>query len=427
MGAILVVSLLVLLTIGVPVAITMGLSVVLAVIFGSDFQLTAIITQMFSGVDSFPIMAIPLFLLAGSLMEVGGISDRLLRFANEVIGFLRAGMAMVIVFAAMLFASISGSGAAATAAVGSFTLPEMKRKGYNLDFTTALLASAGSLGPIIPPSTIAIIIGVVSGVSIGSLFIGGIIPGILIGLALMVVTQIIVRRDPNVKHEQQKFSFRRFWKAFIEALPALGTPIIILGGIMGGIFTATESAAIAVAYSVLVGLFVYKELKWSDFKKIVEDTVGRTSMVLLIIAVAKAFGWVITVEQIPQLITSFITSISSSKWVFLLLVNILFLMIGMFMESIAAILIMFPIILPVAVEFGVDPLHLGIIICVNLCVGMVTPPYGITLFTACSMTGRSITKVTKHVLPLIGVMVFVLLLVTFWPELALWLPNLLTN
>ena len=418
-------SMLVFLVLGVPIAVTLGMASVVTITQISSVSFTAMITKMFSGVDSFPIMAVPLFLLAGNLMDAGGISTSLVKFANELVGHIKAGLAMVAVLASMLFAGISGSGAADTAAVGSILIPAMRKQGYEDRFSTALVAAAGAIGPVIPPSSIMVVLGVCCSISVGGLFVGGVVPGLLIGLALMILAQFFVRsgRVP-IEEPKTKFSFVSLFKAFLQALPALGAPIIIMGGILGGIFTATEAASVCVFYSLIVGMFFYKQLTWKGAWKCTVDAVSSTAMVLLIIATASSFAWIISVANLPTAIANGIMGFASAKWVFLLCINILFLIVGGFMESIAATLVLCPVLLPVAIAFGVEPMHFGIIIAVNLAIGMVTPPYGITLFTACTVSGRTVKEVTPFVLPMVGAMIAVLLLITYCPKVALFLPHL---
>lgn len=425
MAGILFLSMLFFLVLGVPVAITLGMATVVTITQFSSIQFTAIITKMFSGVDSFPIMAVPLFLLAGNLMDAGGISTSLVKFANELVGHIKAGLAMVAVVASMLFAGISGSGAADTAAVGSILIPAMRKQGYEDRFSTALVAAAGAIGPVIPPSSIMVVLGVCCSISIGNLFIGGVLPGILIGLALMVLSQVFVRTGRiTIDEPKTKFSFKNLAVAFFKALPALGAPIIIMGGILGGIFTATEAASVCVFYSLIVGMCFYRKLTWKGAWKCVLDAVSSTAMVLLIIATANAFAWIISTANLPSAIAATITNFASSKALFLLCINLLFLLVGGFMESIAATLVLCPVLLPVALAFGVDPLHFGIIIAVNLAIGMVTPPYGITLFTSCTVSGRTVKEVTPFVLPMVGAMIAVLAVITYLPDVALFLPRM---
>lgn len=419
-------SMLLFLALGVPVAITLGMASIISISQINAIANTAMITKMFAGVDSFPIMAVPLFLLAGGLMEAGGISTSLVGFSNELVGHVKAGLAMVAVVASMLFAGISGSGAADTAAVGAILVPAMRKQGYNDCFSSALIAASGAIGPVIPPSSIMVVLGVCCSLSIGGLFVGGVLPGILIGLGLMMMAQFFVRSGRVSIHEPEgKFSFGKLFSSFFQALPAMGAPVIILGGILGGVFTATEAAGVCVGYSILVGFLFYKELTWKKIWKAVIDAVSSTSMVLLIISTASIFAWIISVANLPEQIANAITGFSSSQLIFLLCVNLLFLVVGGFMESIAAILVLCPVLLPIATAFGVNSLHFGIIIAVNLAIGMVTPPYGITLFTACTISGKSVKQVSPFVVPMVLVMIVVLLIITYCPNVALFLPRLL--
>lgn len=335
----------------VPIAISLGFTS-MAIIFEKGVPLTVISQKLFTSIDSFPLMAIPFFILAGSLMEYGGISKRLIDLVNSFIGHRTGGLAIVTIVASMFFSAISGSGPATAAAIGSIMIPAMVSKKYDIRFAASTQAAAGELGVIIPPSITMVLFGIAGGVSIGDLFIAGIVPGILIGFSLMFVAYIISKKNGYSGGTRSSWSER--WIAFRRSILALLMPIIILGGIYGGIFTPTESAVVASLYALIVGMFVYKEIKWKDYSKIFFETSIMTSIILIVIANAGLFGWILTLEGIPQAIANWFVSISNTPIVFLLLINVLLFLIGMFFDSGAAIIILAPILLPIAVSLGID-------------------------------------------------------------------------
>jgi C4-dicarboxylate transporter DctM subunit len=411
--------------IGMPIAFSMGVGSFIFVMFDPDIPMVVLAQRVFSALDSWPIMAIPLFMLAGSLMDTGGMSKRIVEFASACMGFIRGSLAMVCVLASMVFAGITGSSTADTAAIGAILLPAMKEKGYNMGFATALQAAAGSIGPIIPPSIMMIFIGYVTDTSIAKLFLAGILPGLLIGFGLMAYAYIHARRGGDAYIGINKFNFKEVLITGKNALPGLGLPFIIIFGIIGGVFTATEAAVVAVIYGLVVGMFVYKEISVKDLPKILLKSAEIACVIMFVVTTAFLFAWLITVKQVPQDLGIFLQEYVSNKVMFLILLNFALLIVGMFMESFSAIIVFLPIFYPIAQSFGIDPIHFGIIVCVNLAIGYITPPYGATLFVACGLSGKSIREVTPHVFPIIGVMVLVLLMVTYMPELFMWVPNLL--
>ncbi len=425
MTAIIFGSFAILVILGAPIAVALGSASLIAIYDSGSIPLIVVAQRMFTAADSFPLMAIPFFMIAGALMEKGGISRRLIDLANALIGSLAGGLALVTVLASMFFAAISGSGPATVAAIGSIMIPAMMRQKYSQEFALATQASSGYIGVIIPPSIPMITYGVATGASIGTLFMAGFIPGMLIGVSLMVVAYLIARKNGYVGRERA--SFREVAAAFKDAIWALVMPIIILGGIYGGIFTPTEAANVAVVYGLVVGMFVYKELKPADIPKILRTSAISASMVMLIIATASAFGLLLTREMIPAKIAQFLISISSSPIVLLLLVNVLLLAVGTFMETNAAIIILAPIFLPVITQMGIDPIHFGIIMIVNLAIGMITPPLGVNLFVASGLTGASIERVVKGNWVYLGAAIAILLLLTFVPGISMILPRLLGN
>lgn len=425
MSAILFGSFIILILLNVPVAVSLGLASVIALATAKTVPTMVVAQKMFAATDSFPLMAIPFFMIAGALMERGGISKRLIRFANSLIGFLPGGLALVTILASMFFAAISGSSPATVAAIGSIMIPGMVRQGYSLEFASATQASSGCIGVIIPPSIPMITYGVVTGASIGGLFMAGFIPGLLFGLALMLVAFMVSKRNNYIGSERP--SVTEIWTSFKDAIFALLMPIIILGGIYGGVFTPTEAANVAVIYGLIVGFFIYRELRLKDLVPVLRTSAISTAMVMLIIATASAFGLILTREMIPNAIAQWFISISSNKYVFLLLVNLMLLIVGAFMETNAAIIILAPIFFPVAVQMGIDPIHFGIIMVINLAIGMITPPLGVNLFVACGLSKLTIERIVKANWVYLGVTLLTLLIISYIPAISLWLPNLLTK
>ena len=415
-------ALLGLLAVNVPVAVTFGLGATLFLAVCTDVPLTLIPQQMFGGVDSTVLQAVPFFLLAGALMDKGGISRRLINFANALVGWIAGGLAMVSVVASMFFAGISGSAAADSAAVGSVMIPAMAKKGYAKDFAAALIACAGTIGTMIPPSIPMIIYGVTTGTSIGGLFIAGVVPGVLMGLALMAHAYAVSRQRG---YSGLAFpSAREAWVAFREALLTLLMPVIVVGGILGGIFTPTEAAAIAVFYSLLLGGLVYRELRWSSLPQVLLRTGLSTGIVMFLIATSTAYGWVLARQGIPLALANAFTGMTTHPWVFLLLANLLLLVVGTVMETVPAIIIFAPVLLPVAKQLGVDPVFFGVIMVVNLSMGLASPPSGATLFVSAAIAEESLDRVCRAVWPLLFSMIAILFLITFVPPLAMWLPGL---
>lgn len=422
MALVMLVSLLILLLLSVPVALSLGLASTIAVLSDGNMPLLVLIQRMFAALDSFPLMAIPFFILAGSLMETGGISRRLVNLANSLVGGLTGGLAIVTVVTAMFFSAISGSSAATTAAIGSILIPAMVQRGYDIRFASATQAVSGELGVIIPPSIPMILFGISAGVSIGDLFLAGFFPGILIGLSLITACWLIAKRKGY--KGKQGITWAMKGRAFKEASLALLMPVIILGGIYGGLFTPTEASVVAVAYAFIVGVFVYKEVKWKDLVNIFAKSSITTSIIMIIIANAGMFGWILTREQVPQKIGEFFTSISDSPIVFLFLINLLLWFVGMFFETSAAIIILAPLLTPVAISLGIDPVHFGMIMIVNLAMGMVTPPVGVNLFVACQIAGIRLDQITRAMVPFFFVLIIDILIITYIPKLSLFLPEL---
>ncbi len=423
MIAALFISLLFFFIINIPIGIAIALSSIVAIMIQGDIPFIIVVQKMFTATDSFPLMAVPFFILSGSLMEYGGISRRLVDFAYSIVGNASGGLALVAIIASLFFGAISGSAAATVAAIGGILIPAMIKRGYDTNYSTAVSASAGTLGVMIPPSIPLVIYGVLTGVSVGALFIGGIVPGILVGITLMVVGYRIAR-ERGYKGDE-KPDIRKILKAFKEAVFALLMPVIILGGIYGAVFTPTEASVVAVVYGFIVGFFVYRELKLKDIKDIMVDSVVSTAVIMFIIATASVFGWVLASEQIPQVIAGGILSISINPVVILALINILLLFIGTFMETIAAIIIVVPVLLPIVTQIGVDPLHFGLIVVVNLAVGMITPPLGVCLFVGCSIAKITLEDISKAILPFLVAMIVDILIITYIPAVSTFLPKAL--
>lgn len=417
-------TLLICLIIGVPIAISLGVSALVAIYFGSTLPLDIITQKAFTSLDSFPLLAIPFFMLAGILMGKGGVSKRLLDLATTMVGWMTGGLSMVTIVACMFFAAISGSGPATVAAIGGFMIPAMVAKKYDGGFAAAVSASAGSIGVIIPPSIPFVLFGVIGSVSVGSLFLAGIIPGIIIGFGLMVTSYIISKRQGYKPEEMKRFDFKSVLKATNEAKWALLIPVIILGGIYGGIFSPTEAAVVAVVYSLIIGMFVYKELDLQSVFESFREAVIINATTMIIIGLSVSFAYFMTLEQIPNDISSFLTELSSNPIIILLAINILLLIVGMFIDTISALVVLTPILLPIVTAVGVDPIHFGVILVANLAIGFITPPLGVNLFVASSVGKIKFERIVHAIIPFMLSMIICLLVITFIPALSLWLPGL---
>lgn len=412
----------VLLIIGVPVAVSLGLAA-LATILGADtLPIDFMATTAFTSIDSFPIMAIPFFIAAGVFMGAGGLSHRLLRLADEMLGSLHGGIALATIGTCMFFAAISGSGPATVAAIGSLTIPAMVERGYDRLFAASLVAAAGAIGVMIPPSNPFVVYGVSSQVSIGKLFLGGIMPGVLTGIVLMIFAYLYCRRK-GWQGEARERSLKTFLASLWDSKWALMVPVIVLGGIYGGLMTPTEAAAVAAFYGLIVGLFIHRELTWRRFLDCLVESCNTSAVIIMLMAMATIFGNIMTLEDVPTTIANWILGFTESKIMVLLMINILLLIVGTFMEALAAIVILTPILLPVVVRVGVDPLHFGIIMVVNLAIGFITPPVGVNLFVASGIAKAKIADLARVSLPLLLLMIGVLLLTTYVPEIPLLLTN----
>lgn len=423
---ILFVTLFICFVLSVPIAVALGGSSLIALQI-QNLPMITVAQSIFESLNSFSLMAVPFFILAGNLMQSGGIARRLVNLANSLVGWIRGGLGAVAVLTSMFFATLSGSSSATTAAVGSILINAMDKKGYSRRFATSICAASGELGVIIPPSLSMIVYGLSANVSIGALFIAGILPGFLISASLIVTVSIVSKIKGYDTVES--FHFGKWIKGvFIatkEAFLALMMPVIILGGIYQGWFTPTEAAVVAVVYGLVIGIFVYKELKWGDLLKIFSRSAVTTSIIMLIVAFASIFAYILTMNQVPHKLGSFITDFTESKIVFLILVNILLLITGMFIETLASIIILAPILAPVAIQFGIDPIHFGVIMVVNLAVGMVTPPVGVNLFVACQIANLRLDQIMRPIALFLVVLVINIFLISYLPFLSTWLPRVL--
>jgi tripartite ATP-independent transporter DctM subunit len=422
-GLLLILSFVFLLGIGVPIAWTLGVISLLTILTSLDpmIALTTLGQRFVVSLDSFPLLAIPFFILAGQIMNQGGIARRLIDFAKSIVGALPGGLAHISVVGAMLFGAISGSSVAAASAIGSILGPRMEEEGYSREFGAAINVTSSSMGLVIPPSNVLIIYSLASGgTSIAALFIAGYLPGLVTCLILMVIATIWAMRKKYPLGEPTSAGI--FFRAFLRAAPSLLLLVIVIGGIVAGVFTATEAAAIAVVYCLLLA-FYYREITFRDIPQILLSSVATTSIVMLLVATSISMSWVMSFEGIPQAISAAMLGLSDNRIVILLIINLILLVVGMFMDITPAVLIFTPIFLPVVVALGIHPVHFGIIMVLNLCIGICTPPVGTLLFVGVSIANTTIAKMVKPLMPLFGGMIVALLLVTFWPALSTWLPR----
>jgi C4-dicarboxylate transporter DctM subunit len=423
MGLLVVFVLVVALLIGVPVALSIGLCALAGLLYSSPEFLIVLPQKFLAGIDSFPLLAIPLFVLAGSLISHGGMARRIVDMAMLLVGRLPGGLGLVVVVSVMLFSGISGSPAANTAAIGSIALPSMREKGYPPAFATAIFASAGGVSQLVPPAIDLIIIGVVAGISIGALFAAGIVPAVVLGLSIMLLTGYQAMRlnlpvEEPVPWPEKLLIIR-------EGVLPLFMIVIILGGIYGGIFTPTEASAVAVVYGFFISFFVYRELKTEDLPKILLHTASLTGVVMIVLGMASMFSFVLTFDRLPHAVAQQIATHAPNWIVFILFVHIVFIVLGMVMDALPPIIILTPILLPVAVAMGMEPLHFGILIAANVGIGMVSPPVGMCLYVSCGISDTPIEKVVPHLVPYLVVLLLMLALITFVPEVTLWLPETL--
>ncbi len=412
---------LILLFLGFPIAFALGISSLIYLLF-TDLSFVAIPQKMYSGIDVFILLSIPGFILAGNLMNASGITSRIIRFCNALVGHIRGGLGMANVGSSMIFSGISGTAIADTASIGTVMIPSMKKEGYDSAFSCAVTATSSTVGPIIPPSLPLIIAGTLTGLSIGQLFLAGAVPGLLLGVGLILTVYLISVKKNYPKGD--KADFRTVVKSLYEAFWAIMMTVLILVGIVGGVFTPTEASVVAVVYAMVIGLLVYRELKPSMLPGIILGSAKTTSALMVLVGFANLFAWIMAVEQIPQMIADTLLGITQNKILLLLLINLLLLFVGAFMETIAAMIILFPTLLGVAVEVGVDPVHFAIIVVMNLVIGLTTPPLGVCLFVASGIGKTPIEDIVRAGFPFLLLCLFVLLLVTFIPEISLYLPGL---
>ncbi|MEJ2625943.1 MAG: TRAP transporter large permease [Pseudolabrys sp.] len=416
-------SLLAMLAIGLPVAMALGLASVLTIIFFQDDSLASLALKFFQTMDHFTLLAIPFFILAGNFLTTGGVARRMINFAIAAVGHLPGGLAIASVLACMLFAAVSGSSPATVVAIGSIVIAGMVRVGYSESFATGVIVNAGTLGILIPPSITMVIFAAVTDSSVGRLFIGGVVPGILLGLALMIAIYMAARIKKLPR--QPKASWAERLKLFLDAFWGLLLIFIVLGGIYGGVFTPTEAASVAAVYAFFTAVVIYRDLKLADVPRVLLESSRVSVMLMFIICNAFLFGYVLTVAQIPQQIAQMIVDAHLAQWQFLLVVNIILLVAGNFMDPAPIVLITAPILFPTAMKLGIDPIHLGVLYVVNMEIGLVTPPVGLNLFVASGITGQPLMTVVRAALPWLMVLLGFLIVVTYIPQVTLWLPNLL--
>ena len=408
---------------GVPITWAIGSGCVVACLLDPGLSFSVLAQKIFANSNSFSMLAIPAFYLAGDIMCKGGLSKRLVAFADSLVGWISGGISLVSIVACMFFAAISGSSVATTAAIGGLMIPEMEKRGYPKDYSAAVQAIGGTLGIVIPPSIVFVIYGNITGVNVAQLLASGILPGIIVGVALCIYAYFKAKKNNFPK--QDRFSMRLFLLSFKDAIWALIMPIIILGGIYAGIFTPTESAAVAVFYGVLICMLIYREVSGRELYDILKTTAASVSNLMILVVTAQLFGYILTYYRIPVYVTDLFMAVASNKYVFLILINILLLVVGMSMEVGATNLILGPILAPIAAGFGIDPVHFGMLFVYLLALGQATPPFGTTMFVACGISGVSMGRIAKQLLPFIAVEIFCALLFSFVPALSTWIPSML--
>jgi C4-dicarboxylate transporter DctM subunit len=416
-----VLTFIVLLCVSAPIIVALGGCSLVYALLSDTMPITTLVQTVFGGLATFPLLAIPLFMLAGNLMNEGGITQDLVRFARLLLGHIRGGLGHATILACAIFAAISGAAVATAVAIGVVMIPAMKKAGYDEDLAGARTCTAACMGPIIPPSIPFIIYGVTANVSIGALFLGGVFPGLVLGAALMVyMYYVAVKRDyPRDK----KAPLKEVLVATFKALPALFMPVLILGGILSGMFTPTEAAGVAVVYSTLVGILLYRRLNLRNLPDVILKAGLESGMVMLLIAMSEPFAWIVAADQIPQLLIDWISTLTTSPWLILLFINILLLLIGIPMETAPALVIVTPVLAPLAAHLGIDPVHMGIVICLNLVLGLITPPVGAVLFAVCGVTGMSLDRLGRAIWAPFAVSLIVLAIVTYVPWLSTYLPR----
>jgi C4-dicarboxylate transporter DctM subunit len=409
--------------VAMPVAWAMAIASGLYMLLGPKIPLQGLVQRMIGGIDTFPLLAIPFFILAGNLMNTGGITDRLVRFSKALVGHIRGGLAHVVVVTNMIMAGMSGSGIADAAGSGAVLIPAMKRAGYGVPFAAAVVGAAGTIGPIIPPSIPFVIYGSLANTSIGRLLLAGAVPGVLMGILLMTFVYFIAKRR-NYPAEAQA-SRSELLQATLHAIPPMGMPVIILGGIIGGVMTPTEAACAGAAYAFVLGFFVYGELHLQDFPKIITESVAGTAAVAIIIAAAQPMGWILTYQQAPMKVLALFQDAQLSKAMLLLIINVIMLILGCFLEGLAVMVMAVPVLMPLLRQVGIDPLHFGVLFVLNIMIGTVTPPVGTIMYVVCALGKISIGEFAREAWPFILALTICLFIVTYVPILSTWLPDLL--
>ena len=417
---ILFVLLAVLLIIGVPVAVSLGVASLVYIMI-DGLPEVVLVHNMINGIDSFPLLAIPFFILAGHLMNTAGITTKIFAFARALVGWMHGGLGHVNVGASIIFAGMSGAAVADAGGLGNVEIKAMRDAGYDTDFSVGITAASSTIGPIIPPSLPLVIFGVMASASIGELFAAGLIPGLLMALSLMIMVAIYSRRRNYPR--DAAFDSRRLWVTFKGAFFPLLTPVIVVGGIVTGAFTPTEAAVAAVAYALFLGLVIYRSLNWRHLVRVSIDTIETSAAILMIVAAATIFAWILTANQVATLLGDSLLDLTENKYILVMIIMAMVLLIGMFMETIAAITILVPVLLPIAAKVGLDPVHLGIIVILNLMIGLLTPPVGMVLYVLADVAGVRFEQCVKATMPFLVPLVIVLLLIAFFPQIALWLPT----
>jgi tripartite ATP-independent transporter DctM subunit len=417
------VIMLVLFAVSAPIAWSMAIAATVYMAIGPHIPLQGMVQRMIGGIDTFPLLAIPFFILAGNLMNTGGITDRLVTFARALVGHIIGGLAHVVVVTNMIMAGMSGSGVADAAGTGTVLIPAMKKAGYGVPFSAAIVGSAGTIGPIIPPSIPFVIYGSIAGASIGRLLLGGAVPGVLMGIMLMIFVYFIAKR----RHypSEQRATWRELGRATLHAIPPMGMPIIILGGIIGGVMTPTESAAAGAAYAFVLGFFIYREIKLSHLPEIITESVIGTAAILIIMSAAQPFSWVLTYELAPVKVLALVENANLAQWQLYLVINVAMLILGCFMEGLSVMVMAVPVLLPILQHAGIDLVHFGVVFTLNIMIGAITPPVGTIMYVVCALGKISIAEFAREVWPFVIALTIALFLVTYMPWLALWLPNLL--
>ena len=415
-------SLAMMLALSFPIFIALSASVLAVFFLFGDVPFVTVVMRMFAGIDKFALMSIPFFVLAANIMSVGGISSRIINLANALVGSFHGGLGIATVLASMFFGAISGSSPATVVAIGGLLFPAMLKEGYPKPFATGIITSAGSLGIIIPPSVNMIVYGAITGVSVGALFVSGFGAGVIFGVFLMGYVYLKAKRSFNIPRAP-KADIRAVWAGIRDAAWGLGVPVIIIGGIYGGVFTPTEAAAVSVIYALLVSVLAYREVTLKELYRTLVSSAVTTAQVMIVLAAASVFAWILTAEGITMAIAERMIAVSQNPYMILLMINIIVLIAGMFIDGASITVILAPLFYPIAVRAGIDPIHLGIVIVVNSAIGMYTPPFGLNLFVATGVTGQPLSRATRGIFPFICVSIMALILITYIPEISLWLPR----